>query len=175
MHRRLVVLLAIVSASGLAALVGACGGSDSTAVDGGNDATTQDTGTTDTGATDTGGPETSGGPDAAGGDAACQGLGNFGCRACCAALYPDAAAFFLDQERTCACTTPGDCKGPAVCGNNLCNGQNPSGPCNNCLRNADAGGCNVVAATACLGDPSCAPLATCVADCIGAADAGGGG
>jgi hypothetical protein len=149
----------------------ACGGSDNTNVDGGNDATTNDV-ANDTQGADTGGNETGGndgGTDAVA-DSGCP-QGN-GCRACCAAAYPDATAAFAADEETCACTTPGDCKQP--CQNTLCMGKQPSGQCTACLGNKDAGDCTAIAVAACIQSPSCQPLAQCVAQC-GIQDAGGGG
>ena len=173
MKHRLMILLALGSASACAWLVSACSGSDNTTVDGGNDATTSDVATSDTGTTDTGTTDTGTNKDGAVvPDAGCT--KGFNCQQCCANAYPDAAAFFEATEQQCACTTPGDCK--TACGNTLCQGKQASFMCNGCLTNKDAGDCRAAAVTACLNDTQCAALAACVASCGPApGDAGGGG
>ncbi len=177
MKHRFVILLALGSASACAWLVSACGGGDNTNLDGGgNDATTTDTSTTDSPVNN----------DAANNDAANNDGGNPnpdggcakgpGCRACCAAQYPDAAAFFTTTEETCACTAPGDCKTP--CGNTLCKGTQPptQSQCEACLFNKDAGDCYATAVTACTANAGCQQLEQCIASCGGGpTDAGGGG
>ncbi len=176
MNTRLIVLLSLASASLCAVLVSACGGSDNTTGDGGDDATTNgdtsndtnvnpdtsanDTGTNDTGTNDTG----ASGP--------CADAG-FGCRQCCVGLYPDAAAILLANEETCACTTPGDCA--TACASSLCQAKAPNNQCSACLRNADAGNCGVSGIAACETDPQCKPLADCEIGCPAPSfDAGGG-
>ncbi len=177
MNHRIFVLGALTAGSALAVLLGACSGSDDSNVDGG-DATTNDV-AVDSPATndvvnDTGNDT---GTNDATTDASepCNGS-DAGCRACCTALYPDAAAFLRDKEETCACTTPGDCKQQNVCGGDLCNGKKISGACTACLLDKDAGDCFAGAVAACAADPGCQPLEQCVASCPGViADAGGGG
>lgn len=167
MQTRFIVLLGLVSASAAAALVSACGGSDNTATDGG-DATTSDAQTSDVVGNDVANNDA----NPPGNDAGCQ--KGAGCRACCANAYPDGAAFFNDTEKTCACTTPGDCKAQSVCGGSLCNGQKASAACDICLGSADAGDCFAAAVAACANNAECQQLAGCVASC-GSFDAGGGG
>ena len=171
MNHRFLITLCLASSSALALFVSACGGSDNSNADAGNDATTNDA--TNDAVADTSNDTNNGdaGPDAAP-DGSC-GAGA-GCRACCAGLYPDAAAAVLANETTCACTTPGDCATP--CANSLCNNKASSNACNQCLRNVDAGDCQNSAATACKNDTACAPFVTCLAQCIlPPKDAGGGG
>jgi hypothetical protein len=177
MKHRFVILLALGSASACAWLVSACGGADNTNIDGGgNDATTSDTSS-----------DSPTNNDAANNDAANNEAGNPnpdggcakgpGCRTCCAAQYPDAAAFFTTTEETCACTTPGDCKNQ--CANTLCMGKQPptQSQCEACLFNKDAGDCYAAAVSACTANAGCQQLEVCVASCGGGGptDAGGGG
>jgi hypothetical protein len=171
MKARFLIALSLVSASALAALVSACGGGDNTALDGGNDATTGDAQSDAAG--DAVANDGGGGNDANPGDGGCA--KGPACRTCCTTLYPDAAAFLADNLRTCACTTPGDCKAQNVCGGNLCNGGQPSPACDGCLGRADAGDCTAKAITACAGNSECTALLGCVAACGGPTDAGGGG
>jgi hypothetical protein len=181
MNQRHLALLALVSASACAVVFTACGG-DTANTDGGIDATTDVVGNDTAPPPDTGtdtGPNKDGGDAGPGNDAACP--PGPGCRQCCVAANPDAAAIFFAAEETCACTTPGDCKGNNQCGNTLCKGQQASGPCDQCLNNAEAGACFTVAAAACIQNSACAPLTQCVAGCGngttdgGPTDAGGGG
>lgn len=157
-------------------LVGACGGGDNSGADGG-DATTggdvaTDTSTSDTAANDTGTNDT--GANDTGTAGSCADAG-FQCRQCCAGLYPDAAAFLLANEETCACMTPGDCQ--TECDANLCQGKAPNNQCNGCLRNAEAGACAANGLAACVMDLQCAPLAQCEQGCVmtGSFDGGGPG
>jgi len=172
MQHRFLVLVSLMAACGYAA---ACGGADSTDLDGCNDATTAD-GANDTSPSgDSGGADVTPGNDAGIPDGGCT-KGTPGCRACCAAQYPDAAALFETTEETCACTTPGDCK--TECANSLCKGLQPQGQpaCEACVFNKDAGGCFGVAAQTCAADTECQKFAGCVAGCGGGpTDAGGGG
>ena len=157
MNRRTSILLALVG------VFTACSGDTNNNGDGGGDATTQDVVGTD-GQQDTG-PATDSGSDAA--DAApvpCKGS-DAGCNSCCAALHPDAAAIFVGDLATCACSNPGDCNTAATCKQNLCNGNPPTAGCGQCLTDKDAGNCFTTAAGACLGDPSCQPLVACVVAC----------
>ena len=176
MNQRHLALLALASASVCAVVFTACGGDDTNNADsGGNDATTDTVATdtsppNDTGNNDTGGND--GGTDGATGDAGC--VPGPGCQLCCDQKYPDAAAAFRANEETCACTNPGMCNTNQTCKNNLCNGGAATGGCPACLADKDAGDCRAKAVTACIADPSCQPLAACVAQC-GIADAGGGG
>lgn len=169
MRTRFIVLLGLVSASACAAIVSACGGTSTTDVDGGGDATTDSLQTNDTGTNPDAPPGNEAGPPDAGGCAK-----GTGCGACCAAQYPEGGAVFREAERSCACTTPGDCKGQTVCGGSLCSGVKPSFACEACLNDKDAGDCAAVAAAACAANAECAGLASCLASC-GSFDAGGGG
>lgn len=179
MNQRHLALLALASASVCAVVFTACGGDDNNNVDsGGNDATSNDvvaTDTTppnDTGGNDTGGND--GGSDVAPGDSGC--VPGPGCQMCCTQKYPDAAAGFQANEETCACTNPGLCNTQQTCKQTLCGGNAPNPNCTACLADKDAGDCRAKAVTACVQDPSCQPLAACVAQCASVInDAGGGG
>ena len=176
MNQRLLALLAIGSTSVCAVVFTACGG-DNNNGDGGSDATTNDvandtTPPNDTGPGDTGGND--GGKDVVTTDSGCA--PGPGCQVCCLQQYPDAAASVQANVENCACTTPGDCKSNAQCGNNLCKGNPANQACNACLGDKDAGDCRAKATLACVQDPSCQPLAQCVLGCGSVVtDAGGGG
>ena len=150
-----------------AGLLAACGG-DSSNVDGGADATTSDApsndGASDVATNDTGTNDS--GSDTGATDGGCS--PGTGCRACCAAEYPDAEAFFANLEEKCACTTPGDCS--SACSATLCTGAAPDPACLKCLRDPDAGDCEKKGLGGCVASPACHPLAVCVQAC-GAADA----
>ena len=179
MKQRSLALLALGSASICAVVFTACGGDSNNGDSGVNDATTNDVVTNDapqnndTGPNDTG--TTDGGTnDVVNIDTGCAPGPN--CQQCCATANPDAAAFVRTTEEACACTTPGDCNTAQTCKNNLCAGMNVGGGCLACLLDKDAGDCRAKGVAACESDPSCQPLAQCVAQCGSAIkDAGGGG
>jgi hypothetical protein len=179
MNQRHLALLALASASVCAVVFTACGGDDTNNGDsGGGDATTNDvvaTDTTppnDTSTNDTGGND--GGTDGTTVDTGCAPGPN--CGACCIQKYPDAAAFVVETERTCGCTTPGDCNTNQTCKNNFCNNQQANQACTACLNDKDSGDCRQAAGAACIQSPACQPFAQCVVQCGSAVtDAGGGG
>jgi hypothetical protein len=178
MNQRLLALFALGSASLCAVVFTACGGDDTNTNDsGGGDATTNDVANDTVQNNDTGGNDT-GGNDGGGNDSAIDTgcAPGPGCNACCITNYPDAAAFFVATETTCACTTPGDCNTNQTCKNNLCNGQNANGACTTCLNDKDAGDCRKAAGAACVQSASCQPFAQCFGQCAAVVtDAGGGG
>jgi len=173
----LLSLLALGSATACAVVFSACGGDDTNTGDsGGNDATTNDVATDTTPPNDTGGGDTGndgGITDGSAGDTGCAPGPN--CQACCVTNNPDGAAVFLAAEQACGCTTPGLCNTNQTCKNNFCSNQAPTANCTACLNDKDSGDCRTVAATACIQNAVCQPLAQCVAACGTITDAGGGG
>jgi hypothetical protein len=163
MNQRLFIVLSIVSASAVAAMVGACGGDSSTS-DGGNDATTGDSGGSDATNNDSGGSD--GASDSSSNDSGNNCVGSdAGCRACCVAEHPDGAAVLVGTEIACACTTPGLCKNQ--CKSTVCAAtpKQANLTCSTCIADKDAGDCRTVALTACAQNADCTALAACVLSC----------
>jgi hypothetical protein len=135
-----------------------CGGSDSTAIDGGTDGTIADTSTTDS---------ASDAPSDAPADVITDaGTGcEAGCRACCRQSHPDAGAIIRKDEMTCACNKPGDCEAGTTCGSNLCSAMKETVACIACLDDPDAGDCTQKALAKCAAQPECAAFEQCILAC----------
>lgn len=136
-----------------------CSGNDSTAIDGGSDATVGDTSTDAPGDAS---PDDVVVADVAqdGGDGC-----DAGCRVCCRQTHPDAGAIIRHDEMLCACNKPGDCEAGATCGNNLCTDMKESLPCIACLDDPDAGDCTQKALVKCAAQPECASFEQCILAC----------
>jgi len=155
-HARWVLLLAL-AANGAFAFA-ACGGSDETAVDGG-DATTDST--SDTVTTDT----VTGDVMDAGGDG-CSSLGTTACRACCAQQHPDGAATFATALTQCVCEPDKcfDACAPACTGDAAASQQ-----CGTCVQQVASvkgeAGCQDPVGAACTADPDCQKYFGCTLGC----------
>jgi hypothetical protein len=168
------VFLALVACGPAFVLAGACGGSDNSNADGGNDATmgndaANDANTgSDTNAAD--GPSDASNNDTgteAGTDSGCAGMATGACFQCCAMEDPDASAALATQAIACACTTPGDCT--TACGASLCKTK-PTAPdtaCLKCLASPDAGDCIKNAESVACGDAdtACQAVVGCFKSC----------
>ena len=154
--KRIFLFACIALPGALAAQLAACGGTDASVTDGGDDATTSDAPTADAPtATDAADAE----PVDDGG--ACDA----GCRACCRLAHPEAGVIIRADEKQCACAKPGDCEAGAVCGNNLCADQKETLSCVACLDDPDAGDCTQKALAKCAVQPECAALEACIVAC----------
>ena len=137
-----------------------CGGSDSTAIDGGTDGTISDMGSADS-------PTSDVTTNDAGADVITDAgtLCEAGCRACCRQEHPDAATIIRKDEETCACSKPGDCEAGTTCGNNLCSAMKESAACVVCLDDPDSGDCTQKALAKCAAVPECAAFEQCILAC----------
>lgn len=88
------------------------------------------------------------------------------CFDCCTNNNPQATAVGDKAWQQCACT--GACG--SVCGNNFCQGGQPSWQCEQCL-DQTAQQCDQQADAACMADPTCAAAQQCLQQSCG----GGGG
>jgi hypothetical protein len=137
-----------------------CSGSDSSAIDGGNDGTISDTSASDS-------PSDASAGDVVDTDVVTDAgtVCEAGCRACCRQEHPDAAAIIRKDETNCACAKPGDCEAGATCGNNLCANMKETAACIVCLDDPDSGDCTQKALAKCAAQPECAAFEQCILAC----------